>query len=77
MASTASVTKEQRASLQYQIDYVSRLRDQTQKDHVERGVWNVMDDLHADHGFFSGGYMLKSDPHPFFRDLLDLLRTLG
>ena len=47
------------------------------RDHVERGVWNVMDDLHADHGFFSGGYMLKSDPHPFFRDLLDLLRTLG
>ncbi len=46
------------------------------KNDVKRGVWNVMNDLHADHGFFSGGYLSKQDPHPFFRDLLDLLQGL-
>ncbi len=46
------------------------------RDDVERGVWNVMDDLRADHSFFSGDYLRKSDPHPFFRDLLELLLTL-
>lgn len=46
------------------------------REHVERGVWNVMPDLRADHSFFSGGYMHKSDPHPFFRDLLELLLSL-
>ena len=43
---------------------------------VERGVWNVMKDLHADHSFFSGDYIKKSDPHPFFHELLDLLEGL-
>ena len=46
------------------------------RDHIERGVWNVMDDLHADHAFFQGGFMRKRDPHAFFRDLLELLRGL-
>lgn len=43
---------------------------------IERGVWNVMEDLHVDHGFFSGGYLRKVDPHPFFAELLELLQTL-
>lgn len=47
-----------------------------QEGNVQKGVWNVMDDLHVDHGFFSGDYMHKSDPHAFFLDLLDLLRSL-
>lgn len=47
------------------------------KDDVQKGVWNVMPDLRADHGFFSGGYMLKQDPHPFFRDLLEVLEGLA
>ena len=44
--------------------------------HVERGVWNLMDDLRADHGFFSGGYLRKSNPHSFFDGLLELLQSL-
>lgn len=43
---------------------------------VERGVWNVMDDLHVDHSFFSGDYLRKADPHPFFDGLLELLQGL-
>lgn len=46
------------------------------KDNVQRGIWNVMDDMHVDHGFFVGGFMHKSDPHAFYLDLLDLLQTL-
>ena len=46
------------------------------KEKLERGVWNVMPDLQVDHSFFSGGYMHKTDPHPFFGDLLELLLTL-
>ncbi len=45
-------------------------------DHVQRGVWNIMDDLRADHGFFSGGYLKKSNPHAFFDGLLELLQSL-
>jgi hypothetical protein len=41
------------------------------------GVWNVMEDLRADHSFFSGDYLRKSDPHPFFRDLLEVLEGLA
>ena len=44
---------------------------------IERGVWNVMGDLHADHAFFQGGFMRVSDPHAFFRDLYELLQSLG
>ena len=43
---------------------------------VQRGVWNVMEDLQADHGFFSGGYLRKCDPHPFFQELQGLLEGL-
>ena len=44
--------------------------------HVVPGVWNVMEDLHDNHSFFSGGYLRKTDPHPFFADLLELLQSL-
>lgn len=44
--------------------------------HVERGVWNVMDDLRADHAFFSGGYLHKTNPHAFFAELLETLQSL-
>ena len=44
---------------------------------VEKGVWNVMPDLHVDHAFFSGDYLSKSDPHLFFLDLLGLLQSLA
>lgn len=43
---------------------------------VEKGVWNVMPDLRADHGFFSGGYLHKTDPQPFFAELLECIQTL-
>ncbi len=46
------------------------------RNNMERGVWNVMSDLRADHGFFSGDYVKKCDPHPFFRDLKELLEGL-
>lgn len=44
--------------------------------HVERGVWNVMPDLRAHHAFFQGGYLRRTDPHPFFRNLMVLLENL-
>lgn len=43
---------------------------------IERGVWNVMPDLRADHGWFQGGFLKRSDPHPFFHDLRELLEGL-
>ena len=46
------------------------------RDDVQPGVWNVMDDLRADHSFFSGGYMHKVNPHFFFQDLQELLLGL-
>ena len=45
-------------------------------DSIERGVWNVMPDLHADHGFFQGGFIKKQDPRQFFQDLLNLLQGI-
>ena len=45
-------------------------------NHIERGVWNVMPDLHTDHGFFQGGFIKKRDPQPFFQDLLEILQTI-
>ena len=44
---------------------------------IERGVWNVMPDLHTDHGYFQGGFIKKRDPRPFFQNLLELLQTLS
>lgn len=46
------------------------------RDNIERGIWNVMPDLHTDHGFFQGGFINKRDPRPFFQDLLELLLSL-
>lgn len=43
---------------------------------IQRGVWNVMPDLHADHGYFQGGFMKKCDPFPFYMDLVKLLSSL-
>ena len=47
-----------------------------ERDHVEKGIWNVMPDLHVDHGYFQGGFVAKHDPRPFFQDLMELLVTL-
>ena len=46
------------------------------RDHIERGVWNVMEDMHVDHSFFSGDYLHKTNPHPFFQELKELLQGL-
>ena len=46
-------------------------------DGLAKGVWNVLPDLHADHGFFQGGFMNRQDPGPFFDSLLELLSALG
>ena len=35
-----------------------------------------MPDLSADHSYFTGGFLKKQDPHPFFRDLMGLLEGL-
>ena len=43
---------------------------------VEKGVWNVMPDLRADHSYFTGGFLKKQNPHPFFRDLIELIDSL-
>ena len=45
--------------------------------HIEPGVWNVMPDMHVDHGFFQGGFMKRQDPHGFYRELMDVLEALG
>ncbi len=46
------------------------------RGNVEKGVWNVMSDLRADHSYFTGGYLKKQNPHPFFQDLMELLESL-
>lgn len=40
---------------------------------IEKGVWNIMPDLHVNHSWFQGGYFKKSDPQSFFDDLMELL----
>lgn len=46
------------------------------RDNVERGIWNVMPDVRANHSYFQGGFFLKQDPFPFFQDLMGLLSGL-
>ncbi|MDO4538861.1 MAG: hypothetical protein Q4B54_11925 [Coriobacteriales bacterium] len=43
---------------------------------IERGIWNILPDQHADHGFFQGGFIKKQDPQQFFQALLELLQRL-
>lgn len=43
---------------------------------VEKGIWNVLPDLHADHGFFQGGFIARRDPRPFFAELMEVLERL-
>ena len=47
------------------------------RDRIVPGIWNVMEDMHVNHSFFSGGYLQKTDPHPFFSELLELLEGLN
>lgn len=47
------------------------------RNSIERGVWNVMPDLHTDHGFFQGGFIKKRNPQPFFDDLREILVGLS
>ena len=46
------------------------------RSNIEKGIWNVMPDLRADHAFFTGGHLKKQNPHQFFRDLVELLESL-
>ncbi|MBR0405333.1 MAG: hypothetical protein IJI68_09070 [Eggerthellaceae bacterium] len=46
------------------------------RDNIEKGVWNIMPDKYVNHSYFQGGYFLKQDPFPFFRDLMELLSSL-
>ena len=48
-----------------------------ERGNIEAGTWNVMPDLRADHSYFTGGYLKKQNPHPFFLDLMELLEGLG
>ena len=47
-----------------------------ERGNIEKGVWNVMPDLRADHGFFQGGFLNKQDPHLFYEDLIEVLESL-
>ena len=47
------------------------------RDNIEKGVWNVMPDMHVDHGFFQGGFMKKQDPHAFYQELVGILAGLA
>lgn len=46
------------------------------RDHIERGIWNVAPDLKVDHVYFQGGFTKKRDPFPYFLDLMKLLSGL-
>lgn len=46
------------------------------RSNIERGIWNVMPDLHTDHGYFQGGFIKKRDPRSFFQDLCEILQSL-
>lgn len=43
---------------------------------IEKGVWNVLPDLRADHGYFQGGFLKRQNPRPFFQNLMELLEGL-
>ena len=47
------------------------------KEHIEKGVWNVMPDLHVNHSYFQGGFLKKENPHAFFNTLRELLQSLA
>lgn len=44
--------------------------------HIDKGIWNVMPDMHVDHGFFQGGFIVKRNPHAFYQDLRKTLLSL-
>lgn len=46
------------------------------KRNVEKGIWNVMPDLHTSHSYFQGGFFKKQDPFPYFHNLMVLLSGL-
>ena len=46
------------------------------KANIERGVWNIMPDLHVDHGYFQGGFIAKRNPHKFYHELIELISHL-
>jgi len=46
------------------------------RGNVEKGVWNIMPDLRADHSYFTGGFLRKQNPRPFYQELIDLLEGL-
>ena len=44
---------------------------------IERGIWNVAPDLHVDHGYFQGGFIVRHNPSMFYQDLMNLISGLG
>ena len=46
------------------------------RSNIEKGIWNIMPDVRANHSYFQGGFFLKQDPFPFFQDLMELLSSL-
>lgn len=47
------------------------------RGNIEKGIWNVMPDLHCNHSYFQGGFLKKTDPFLFFQDLMRLLTSLS
>ena len=45
-------------------------------DNIEPGVWNVFPTMHADHMFFSGGFLRTTDIRTYYVDFIQRINTL-
>ena len=51
----------------------SRMLD---RDHIEKGIWNIFPVYHGDHMSLQGGMLHKNDIRGFYQDLLELISSL-
>jgi triacylglycerol lipase len=49
---------------------------QFNKDHIEKGVWNILPDYPYDHMSFQGGLIIRHDPLAFYEELLGIINQL-
>ena len=49
---------------------------QFDKDHIEKGVWNILPDYPYDHMSFQGGLIIRHDPLAFYEELLGIINQL-
>lgn len=44
---------------------------------IPKGVWNILPDYRGDHGSLQGGFSIRHDPRPFYRNLLAVIDRLA